>query len=317
MAVMEWIQSAMMGFIGLDIFPLFPTPEQSASYPVIPMEALLDADTDHRAPRGTYKRDDWEFERGYFVTSEKGREEPIDDTERKLFNREAPGLADMVATQRAYQKIMRSQEKRIADKLFNASNFTANAVTNEWDDATNATPVDDVSDGVAAFRLQCGMFPDALVISWPVFKNLKKCDQVVDRLKYTFPGIDLEKMTSAQLATLFDVPRVLVGGAVYNSAKKGLSASLANLWSTEYAALVKIGSGMDITEPCVGRTFLWTEDSPANPIVEEYREEASRSDIIRVRHHVDEALIQSKDDSGTVVSNVASACCYLFSNITT
>ena len=76
-------------------------------------------------------------------------------------------------------------------------------------------------------------------------------------------------------------------------------------------------SGPDVAEPCVGRTFIWSEDSPENPVVESYREEQAKSDVIRVRHNVDERLIQSFNDSGTVVSNVAAACCYLFSNITT
>jgi hypothetical protein len=79
--------------------------------------------------------------------------------------------------------------------------------------------------------------------------------------------------------------------------------------------LVKIGSGRDIMQPCVGRTFLWTADSPSNAVVEEYREEQTRSDVYRVRHNVSEALLKSYDSSGTVVSNIASACGYLMSNI--
>jgi hypothetical protein len=74
---------------------------------------------------------------------------------------------------------------------------------------------------------------------------------------------------------------------------------------------------MDLMQPCVGRTFLWTADSPTNPIVEQYRAESNRSDVFRVRHHVSEELIASRNSSGTVVSNVSSACCKVLSNITT
>jgi hypothetical protein len=52
-------------------------------------------------------------------------------------------------------------------------------------------------------------------------------------------------------------------------------------------------------------------------VVETYREEQIRSDIYRVRHNVGEELIQSKNSSGAVVSNIAAACIYLMSNITT
>jgi hypothetical protein len=226
-------------------------------------------------------------------------------------------MADFVATQRGMNHVMRAQEKRIADKVFDDSTFTAHPITEEWDDASNAVPIDDVNDGIISFRSACGMLPDALVIAFSTFLDLKNCDQVVDRLKYTFPGIDINRMTSAQLAAVFNLPRVLIGGAVYDSSGKGVDTVVADLWSNEYAALVKISSGPDLTQPGIGRTFLWTEDSPQNPIVEQYREDQTRSDIFRVRHNTDEALMQSFDNNNTVKSNIAAACIYLMSNITT
>jgi hypothetical protein len=316
-AVMEFLEGNTMGFIGLEVMPLFPTSKQSATYPVTPKEVLMNIPDVSRAPRGKYNRGDWEYERGKFSTVEKGWEEPIDDTERSLFDQEAPGMADFIATKRAMNHILRGQEKRIADKIFNASTFTPHAVSVEWDTGETAKPISDVNDGRSAFRTQCGMLPDVLVISYTTYQNLKECDQIVNRLKYTFPGIDINRMTSDQLAAVFDVPRVLIGGSIYNSAKKKKTASIADVWDKEYAALMKIGSGMDLTQPCIGRTFLWTEDSRENAIVEEYREESIRSDVFRVRHNVDEAYMRSYDDSGTVVSDIAAACMYLFSNIHT
>jgi hypothetical protein len=316
-AVMEYVEDATMANIGLELMPLFPVALQSASYPVVPKEALLKLPDVSRTTRGKYNRGDFEYEDGYFATKEKGWEEPVDDSERSLLEVKAPGIADYIATERAWGHIMRNQEKRIANTLFNENNFTGHAVGTEWNTLGTATPIDDVGDGISAFRLQCGMLPDVLVISYETFRNLKNVDQIVDRLKYTYPGIDINKMNSQQLAAIFDVPRVLVGGAVYDSAGKGLDASIAGIWDKEYAALVKISSGRDLTKPGLGRSFLWTEDSAQNPIVEQYREEQTRSDIFRVRHHVDEALMQSKDDSGTVVSNIAAACVYLFKNIHT
>jgi hypothetical protein len=316
-AVMEFVEGAQLGFIGLEVMPIFRTSKQASSYPVIPAEALLKLDSVDRAPRATYNRGDWEYERGTFSTAEKGWEEPLDDVERELFDLEAPGIADLVATQRAWNKIMRAQEYRIATTIFNDSTFSANTITEEWDDGTNAVPIDDVETGKVAFLNQCGMLPDALIIAYSTFSDLRLCDQIVDRLKYTFPGIDLNTMNAGQLAMVFGVPRVLVGGSVYDSSGKGIAKSVTSIWSNEYAALVKIGSGQDIAEPCVGRTFLWTEDSPQNPIVESYREEKRRSDIFRVRHHVSEELIKSVNTSGTAVSNVSAACMYLFDNVTT
>lgn len=316
-AVMEYVEGITMAYIGLEVMPIFRTGVNSGTYPVIPKEHLLSVPDTNRAPRGKYNRGDWEYERGLFTTKEKGWEELVDDSERELFDQTTPGMADFVATRRAWNHIMRGQEKRIADAVFNSSNFTPITITEEWDDATNAVPVDNINTGILAMRSACGMLPDALIIAYSTFLNLKNCDQIIDRLKYTFPGIDLNLMSSNQLAAVFNLPRVLVGGGVYNSAKRGLDANIADLWSNEYAALVKISTGEDLAGPGVGRTFLWTEDSPENPIVETYRSEDNRSDVFRVRHHVDEAFLQSKNDSGTVVSDIADACVYLMDNITT
>jgi len=318
-AVMEFFEdpTAGMGYIGLEVMPVFRTGVQAGSYPVIPVEALLKLASVDRTPRGSYGRDDYEYERGQFQTSERGFEELLDDSERALFDQEAPGMAEFVATRRCWNKIMRGQEYRIAQKIFNSSNFSAHSVSVCWDVAATATPIDDVKTGIGAFRKQCGMLPNALVISYTTYLALQVSDQIVDQLKYTFPGIDVSNLNAQQMARVLGVQRLLVAGAVYDSAKKGQTASVADLWDDEYAALIRTSSGPDLTEPCVGRTFLWTADSPDNPVVEEYRDEAHRSDVYRVRHHVTEEFMASKDDSGTVVSNVAAACVYLFSNIDT
>jgi len=313
----EYLDGAQQGYIGTQIFTPFPVSYEGATYPVIPAEALLKLPDTRRTKRSAYSRSGLEYEEGKYQCSEYGHEEPIDDSERKLLDQRIPGASDRVAALRGARILLASQEKRIASKLFNASNFTAHAVTNEWDDLVNATPISDVNDGKSAFRNQCGMLPDALVIAYSTFQRLKNCSNIVDRLKYTFPGMDINKMSSDQLAAVFDVPRVLIGNSVYDSANKGQSRIITDIWNNEYAALVKIGSGMDLSGPCVGRTFLYESDSPENPIVETYREEQIRSDVYRVRHSVDERLIQSFDKDGAVLSNIAASCCYLFSNITT
>ena len=319
--VNEFIEddAAGMGFIGLQVFPIFPTAKKESTYLVVPKEAMLSISNVDRAPRGAYPRDDWEYERGMYSTSERAFEQPLDDSEREMFGQEVSGqdLAEQVSVKRCMLKVARAQEKRIADKLFNATNFTNHDVSVCWDVAASAKPIDDVKDGIAAFRKQCGMLPNALVISYTTYLALQLSDQIVDQLKYTFPGLDVSNLNVQQMARVLGVQRLLVGGSVYNSAGKGQDATISDLWNDEYAALVRINDGPDITSPCVGRTFLWTEDTPDNQIVEQYREEQIRSEIFRVRQWVGEELIQSKNASGTVVSNIAAACVYLFSNIDT
>ena len=316
MLVEEYMEEApTLGYIGLDVMPLMPVQEQSATYPVVPKEVMLKIPDTSRAPRGNYGRSDWEFENGFYSTKENGWEEAIDDTERKLYA--SMFDAEAVATRRAIKIILGAQEKRISSMVFNATNFTAHAVATEFDTIASATPIDVVNTGKLAVRSQCGMLPTDYIISYTTFINLRRCAQIIDLIKYTFPGADINKMTRQQLAAVLEVPRVLVGGAVYDSAKKGQPASITDLWSYEYAMLTVTSGGEDLREPCIGRTFLWTEDSAENTVVESYRNEDIRSDIIRVRHNTQERLIKSYDEDDVAKSDIAGTCSYLMSNIHT
>ena len=300
---MEYLENQRV-FIGLQALPIFEVEEQSAEYPVLPVEALLSMPDTKRAPRGHYARDDYEFENDNYACSENGFAEPVDDVEEKLYARYFD--CEEVAMQRALGIILRGQEKRIADMLFNAGNFTAHAITNEWDanHYTDAIPIGDVKTGRKAIHDACGVEPDTLIISYGTFLHLGLMDQIVDRLVYTHREVERGDIPASLLATAFNVERVLIGKGRYNSAKKGQTAVLADIWNEEYAMLCVTSSGRDIKKPCVGRTFLWTKDSPENTMVESYRDEGVRSDIIRARQFTDEEIIL-----------VAAA--YLLSNITT
>lgn len=315
-SVMEYYDELPSGLIGLEVMPIFRTAMQSASYPVIPKEALLKISNVDRAPRAAYQRDDYQMERGYFATREKGKEELLDDSERALLDQEDPGLAEEIATRRAYAAIMRSQEKRIADIFNNASNFATNDVATAWSAYSTADPVSDVLDAKATFKSQCGMEPNAIIMTKTVRNHVVRCSAVKDLIKYTFPGIDIASMTEGQLAQLFDVPMIKIANAVYDSAGKGVSASIGDIWASTKVWLVRVSASPDLGEPSVGRTFLWTADSPQNPVVEQYRAETNRSDVFRVRHHVSEELIASRNDSGTIVSNISAAVCYVLSGVT-
>lgn len=313
----EYRDTVATGAIAPQVMPFIPVAVQTAQFPVIPKEVMLKIHDTRRAMRGRYPSSDWEFEMGHYATKENGWEEKIDDRERKLYATQLD--AEVVATRRATKIIDLSKEQRVAAKVFNATNFTAHAVTHEWDDATNAVPIDNINTAKLAVRAACGMLPNTLIIAFSTFLNLKNCDQIVDRLIYTFPGIDINRMSSQQLAAIFDVGQVLVGGAVYDSADKGQDASISDLWSNEYAMLTVCSDSPDISEPCIGRTFLWTEETPGSgePVVESYRDEGSRSDVVRVRHDSDERLVKSFDENDDVKSDIAAAVSYLFSNITT
>ena len=179
------------------------------------------------------------------------------------------------------------------------------AITNEWDDATNAVPVTDVEAAVQNVYDGSGLWPNALIVNKKVFRNLRLCDQIRDRISSSGAGSSeaAGNITAQQLAEVFDLQYILVAGGSENTANEGQDASISQIWSDEYAMVCKVATSEDFKEPCVGRTCHWGEDgSSAGGTVESYYEPASRSDIIRVRHDVDEIVLYP--EAGHLLSNV-------------
>jgi hypothetical protein len=309
--------AASRGFVGLEVMPPYPTVRDTSTFKVIPLEQFMKQVKVERSARGGYNRTGWEYERGYYKTEDKGIEEPLDDDERARLDAEAPGLAEDVTIMSATDIVLRAQEIRIADKAQDTAVFDVKDVSNKWDVAADGTPIADVNDAKSTFRNKLGVFPNLMVICWSTYLNIVSTAEVRDQLKYTFPGIDMNRISAEQLAAVFNIDRVRIANAMYDSADEGQSRSLTDIWSDLYAGLYRVSNGRDLRQPCVGRTFIWTKDSQETPIVEVYRENQSRSDVYRCRHHVDERLIRSYKDDGTVQTDIAKNCGLLIGSIKT
>jgi len=298
------LAASQRGFIGLQLLPIFGVSEQSADFPVIPIEALIKLPaTARRTARGKYQRGDYEFETDTYSCIEHGWEEPVDETEAKLYRRFFN--AEEIAVMRATDIILRLQEKRIADMLFNTSNITNTAaVTTEWSTAATCTPKADVKAAKQAMRAASGLEPDAIAMSKKVFENVLISDEIKDYMQYTNPHfLSTEEQQRQMLAKYLGVEDILIGNAIYDAAKKNKAFTITDIWDDEYVLLYKKAmNSQDLREPALGRTFLWEADTPNNIITESYREEQTRSDIYRVRQYTDEEIVFA--GAGYLLSNI-------------
>lgn len=297
-------QATKMGFIAQRVLPAFFTQLKTGQYPIIPAEALLEIVDTKRAPRAAYKRSDWVFEPADYSCKENGYEEPVDDAEAKHFSRYFD--AEVVAVERATGIVLRSMELRAAAKVFNSSTFTPHAVAHAWTSYADADPRLDVLKGIEEIRMTTGLKPNALILDESVLRHVSMCDSVIERVKYTNPTAIRGSLTEEQLKAYFEVDEIIAAGAVYNKAAKRKAKDIGTIWTPTMAMLAVVSSGgMDLREPALGRTFCWEEDSPETLVVEQYREEQTRSDVYRVRQHTDECL-QFKG-AGYLLSGVTTA----------
>lgn len=291
------------GFIGTKIFPVLEVAAKSGNFGKIPVEALLQNRETIRGAGGGYNRGSWKFEPATYACLEHGLEEPVDDNEAEAFAEYFD--AEQIATMRAFRGVLESQEKRIADLLFNATTFASytTGITHEWDDATNATPTVNIEAAVQAVWEQSGLWPNTLVINRKVYRNLRNCDEIIDRVKYQ-NNMDVRagNITAADLSAVFDL-NVVVAGGTKNTATEGQSAAFSQIWSDEYAMVCRTATTNDPREACIGRIYHWSADgSVIGGTVEQYRDETVRANIYRVRHDVDEEIIHPV--AGHLLSNV-------------
>ena len=111
---------------------------------------------------------------------------------------------------------------------------------------------------------------------------------------------DVEKTSAGQrmlpdeadVAQALGVDKLLVGKAPMNANKKGQSYSGGLVWADTYIAVMNIQGG-DFLAGGAGRTIQWTLDTTGLFTPESYRDNAIRSDVMRVRQHTDEVIIDA------------------------
>ena len=301
------LEMDQMGFIGSRVLPVIDVPKATGSFGILPVEEMQKIRNTKRAPGAGYSRGEFKFETSTFTCEEHGAEEPVDDREASLYSEYF--VAEQIAAMRARHAVLANYEVRVAAAVFNTTTWNGASLTTgvstEWSNAANGVPVTDVLTAGNIIYENSGYYPNALVINRRIFRNLKNNAQVIDRIVSAGAGAAAKAgdISAELLAQVFDLDFVIVAGASKNAANEGQAADLESFWSNEYAMLCRVATGSDIREPCIGRTFHWAEDgSTIGGTTEEYRDEAVRSKIIRVRHDVDEVIIYA--NLGHLLSNI-------------
>lgn len=316
MMVYEFIEdSALAGFIWPKLFPPFFTAFKEKTFGVVPIEALLKVFETARAPKATYAHADYVTEAGKYSTQERGWEELLDDGDRELYDSLMPGFAEQMAVLRGNLIINRREEVRASTIM---AALTAATVSVCWDLPATAAPLTDISAAKIAYRAQCGMLPNALVLTWTEIQRLLRTAQVIDQIKYTYPGIAIAQITLPQIAGLFDIPQVIMAASVKDTKGENIDTSIGDIWSNNRAYLTRLPvNPNNLEEPCLGHTFVWSADTPEVPTVEQYRREENRSDVFRCRLHTDMKLLQSESDAGVAVSEIGKSVTYAIDGLQT
>lgn len=283
--------ASRQGFIGGRIFPPVIVSQHSGDVGKLPLEAWLQDEDDVRAPGGEYHRSDFQVEKFTYQTEDHGAENVVDDRQARIlggmFN-----VAD-IASGRVMDKVARRYEILAATAIYDTAVWTGAALTTAaaavWSTAASGKPIADVRAAKEKIRTY-GIEPNAVILNQRQLEWALDCAEVLDRIKY-FGGDDPKDVTATMCAQIFDVDFVLVSGGFKNTGKVGQSATMGRIFGNTYVTVARVAVTNDPQEPCVGRTFIFSEEGAASPgddgqlavIMDEYRAERNRGSVMRGR----------------------------------
>lgn len=218
-------------------------------------------------------------------------------------NADQPLNPDKEATQFVTQRLLLRKEVQWAADFFTsgvwnnqvsgASTCTGTGVsaygtstTFYWSDYTNALPVVDVQSAKMQVLSTTGFEPNTLVLGYKIFQVLKNHPTLLDRYKYTTPGA---MVTEQLLANLFEVDRILIPKAIYNTGNEGTNAQNYGFITSNSALLCYVAPNPGLLTPSAGYSFLWTKvsqgvvtgnGSPATVGVAKFRMDELKADRV-------------------------------------
>jgi len=127
------------------------------------------------------------------------------------------------------RQIMLNREYAIAT-LAAAASYSTTPST-KWDAASGVTIEADIRDAVQAFKDQCGIYPNTIVIPQEVW-NVMVMDSTLRDVWTLIPNRKQQDINLASLiGMLFDIPNVLVPNIQYATTGKGATESLSSVWT--------------------------------------------------------------------------------------
>lgn len=234
-------------YVGTELMPVVPVKKRSDIYYIYDSKAdRFRIPQTLRAPKTESKTVDWKVTEGTYSCDEHALNDLIDDIERD--NADVPLNLEVDTVEFLTDILQLGGEMRI--KTILEANLSANAVETLWSTPATSDPIADIEKGKAAIHAVIFKHPNVLLLGQSVYDVLKHHPDILDRIKYVQKGV----VTAELLASVFEVEKVVIGGAGYNTAKEGKAASYSYLWGKN-AILAYVEPRPGIKKFSLGYTF--------------------------------------------------------------
>lgn len=151
----------------------------------------------------------------------------------------------------------------------------------QWN-SSSSTPVDDLGLIARGIILATGKQPNTLILGYDAWLKLKTNTQLIARvINGQTPG-RAAAVSTADMAALFEVDRIIISKAVYNTAKEGQAATMAFI-NGKIAWLGYVDPNPGIQTLTAGGTFVWNSmpfGSSSGTVIERWWDQSIRSEMV-------------------------------------
>ncbi len=286
----EYVPEDMV-FVAELVLPTMNVAKEAGTISVITRENARATNNKH-ANGATFNRINRNAEDMSYTTTDYGLEGQLTDVDRENYMSDFDGEVETV--QGIKTEMLLNKEIRAAAALFNTTTWTGASlytdVSTDWD-AAGADIIGDVRGAQEIVRKNTGRRPRSMLIGPETWLNMKTNTAILAK----YIGIDVltDDTWLRFVPGVLGLREIIVADGVYNNAKEGQTASMADIWSDDYALLFNRHAG-PLSNSGLGRTLRWTGESGSlvNGLdtVVTYREEQTESDVYRVREYVGEKI---------------------------
>ena len=286
-------------FIADKVFPVIPVDKKSDKFFTYTKNDWFRDEAQRRAGGTESAGGGYGLSTGSYSADVFAFHKDVDD--QTLANADAPINPLREATEFVTRRLMLRKEIQWNSDFFTSSIWGndyagvagapgANQVK-QWSDYAASDPIDDIEDAKAGILSTTGMEANTLVLGYDVFRALKNHPDIVDRIKYT----TAQTVTSDMLASMFDIPRVIISKAVKATNNEGASQAYS-FTSGKKALLAYVAPTPGLLTPSAGYSFSWTGVSGgigSTVGVSSFRMESLKADRIEGEMAFDNKVIAS------------------------
>ena len=252
-------------WIADQVFPTVPVQSQGDLYWKYNKGDWYRTLADVRAPATETPGGGWNVTTDSYYAAVYGIHKDLDDQTRanadNAFNLEAD------ATRWVTQQLLLKRDELWITEFFGDSIWTGSSTGGDltgvtgtpgagefkrWD-ASGSTPIEDITGEALAMQEKTGYRPNVLVLGPYVYRALLDNTEIIERIKYSQPGI----VGTDLLATLFEVDRIVVATSIHNTANTGATDSMSFM-AGKSALLCYSTPRPSLMEATAGYIFAWT-----------------------------------------------------------